>query len=152
MVTVLTGRDLADEQGSLPTAWAITTDQKTPPHPPMAVDRVAFAGEIVAVVVARSAAEARDAAELVDVDYEELPAALDLKEAATDSVLAHPDLGTNKSAFWQFDSAGAGTGGYVDEAIEKARARRHRHRARVPPAAPDPRVHGAALLRVRPDR
>ena len=44
-----------------------------------AVDRVAFAGEIVAVVVARTAAEARDAAELVDVDYEELPAALDLQ-------------------------------------------------------------------------
>ena len=48
----------------------------------MPSDRVAFAGEIVAVVVARSAAEARDAAELVDVEYEELPAALDLKEAA----------------------------------------------------------------------
>lgn len=122
VVAVFTGRDVADEQGSLPTAWAITTEQKTPPHPPMAVDRVAFAGEVVAVVVARSAAEARDAAELVEVDYDELPAALDLKEAATDSVLAHPDLGTNKSAFWQFDSAGAGTGGSVDEAIEKARS------------------------------
>ena len=97
VVAVLTGADLADEQGALPNAWAITTDQVTPPHPPMAVDRVAFAGEIVAVVVARSAAEARDAAELVDVDYEELPAALDLKEAAADTVLAHPDLGTNKS-------------------------------------------------------
>ncbi len=121
VVTVFTGRDVADEQGSLPTAWAITTDQKTPPHPPIAVDRVAFAGEVVAVVVARSAAEARDAAEQVEVDYEELPAALELKEAATDSVLAHPDLGTNKSAFWQFDSAGAGTGGSVDEAIETAR-------------------------------
>ena len=65
-------------------AWPITADQKAPPHPPVAVDRVAFAGEIVAVVVARTAAEARDAAELVDVDYEVLPAALDLKEAAED--------------------------------------------------------------------
>ena len=85
------------------------------------MDRVAFAGEIVAVVVARTAAEARDAAELVDVDYEELPAALDLRESAEDKVLAHPDLGTNKSAFWQFDSEAAGTGGDVEEAIEKAR-------------------------------
>ena len=42
-------------------------------HLPMAVERVACAGEIVACVVARSAAEARDAAELVDVDLEELP-------------------------------------------------------------------------------
>ena len=60
-----------------------------------------------------------------------LPAVLDIKEALKDEVLAHPDLGTNKSALWQFDSADAGTGGNVDEAIEKARSRRHRHRARA---------------------
>jgi len=90
-------------------------------HSPIAVDRVAFAGEVVAVVLARTAAEARDAAELVDVEYDELPAALDLRTAVDDAVLAHPDLGTNKSAFWQFDSAGAGTGGNVEEAIAKAR-------------------------------
>jgi carbon-monoxide dehydrogenase large subunit len=126
VVAVLTGEDVKDEQGSLPNAWAITTDQVTPDHPSIAVDRVAFAGEIVAVVIARTAAEARDAAELVDVDYEELPAALDLRLAAeADSVsgiLAHPDLGTNKSAFWQFDSESAGTGGNVEEAIATARA------------------------------
>ncbi|KRF19053.1 carbon monoxide dehydrogenase [Nocardioides sp. Soil797] len=121
VVTVVTGKDLGEEQGSLPNAWPITPDQVTPPHPPVAIDRATFAGEIVAVVVARSAAEARDAAELVDVDYEELPAALDLKEAANDTTLAHPDLGTNKSALWVFDSAEAGTGGNVDEAIQKAR-------------------------------
>ena len=121
VVTVITGQDVAEEQGALPNAWPITPEQVTPAHPPVAVDRVTFAGEIVAVIVARTAAEARDAAELVDVDYEELPAALDLKESAEDKVLAHPDLGTNKSAFWKFDSADAGTGGNVDEAIEKAR-------------------------------
>ena len=82
VVAVITGRDVADEQGGLPNAWPITPDQVTPNHPPIAVDRATFAGEIVAVVVARTAAEARDAAELVDVDYDELPAALDLKEAA----------------------------------------------------------------------
>ncbi len=121
VVTVITGQDVAEEQGALPNAWPITPEQVTPAHPPVAVDRVTFAGEIVAVIVARTAAEARDAAELVDVDYEELPAALDLKESAEDKVLAHPDLGTNKSAFWKFDSADAGTGGNVDEAIEKGR-------------------------------
>ncbi len=126
VVTVITGRDVAEEQGSLPNAWPITPDQVTPAHPPVAVDRVSFAGEIVAVVVARTAAEARDAAELVDVDYEELPAALDLREAAeatseNGGALAHPDLGTNKSALWVFDSEQAGTGGNVDEAIAKAR-------------------------------
>ena len=113
---------------------------------------MAFAGEIVAVVVARTAAEARDAAELVDVDYDELPAALDLKEAAADEVLAHPDLGTNKSALWKFDSGEAGTGGNVEEAIEKARAdgiviEREYRQQRLIPAFMEPRSRGR-----RPDR
>jgi aerobic carbon-monoxide dehydrogenase large subunit len=149
VVAVLTGEDVKDEQGSLPNAWPITPQQVTPDHPSIAVDMVSFAGEIVAVVVARSAAEARDAAELVDVDYEELPAALDLKEAAeADSsnggILAHPELGTNKSAFWQFDSASAGTGGSVDEAIAEARnngvlVEREFRQQRLIPAFMEPR-------------
>ena len=69
VVDVLTGADLAETQGVLINAWPITPDQVTPTHLPVPADRVSFAGEIVAVVVARSAAEARDAAELVDVDY-----------------------------------------------------------------------------------
>ncbi|HEY7721732.1 MAG TPA: xanthine dehydrogenase family protein molybdopterin-binding subunit [Pedococcus sp.] len=144
VVAVLTGADVKDIQGSLPNAWPIAEDQKAPPHPSVAVDRVAFAGEVVAVVVARSAAAARDAAELVDVDYDELPAALDLKRAAADEVLAHPDLGTNKSAFWKFDSQEAGTGGSVDEAIATARAdgiviEREYRQQRLIPAFMEPR-------------
>ncbi|MFC8501474.1 xanthine dehydrogenase family protein molybdopterin-binding subunit [Pedococcus sp. NPDC057267] len=122
VVAVVTGADVRDTQGVVANAWPITTDQKTPPHLPFAIDRVACAGEIVAAVVARTAAAARDAAELVDVDYDELPAVLDAKEAVSDAVLAHPDLGTNTSAVWTLDSAQGGTGGDVDEAIEKARA------------------------------
>jgi aerobic carbon-monoxide dehydrogenase large subunit len=141
---VVTGEDVKDVQGVIANAWPITADQKTPTHLPVAIGRVACAGEIVAVVVARTAAEARDAAELVDVDYEELPAALDLKEAAEDKVLAHPDLGTNKSALWQFDSAGAGTGGSIDEAIETARnggilIEREYRQQRLIPAFMEPR-------------
>jgi carbon-monoxide dehydrogenase large subunit len=144
VVAVMTGEDIKDIQGVNITAWPITEDQKSPNHLPMAIDHVACAGEIVAVVVARSAAEARDAAELVDVEYEELPAVLDLKEAATDAVLAHPDLGTNKSAFWQLDSAAAGTGGDVDEAIAKAREdgiviEREIRQQRLVPAFMEPR-------------
>jgi carbon-monoxide dehydrogenase large subunit len=144
VVTVLTGAEVSEEQGVLANAWPITPDQVAPVHPPIAVDRVTFAGEVVAVVVARSAAAARDAAELVDVDYDELPAALDLKEAAEDKVLAHPDLGTNKSALWVFDSAEAGTGGAVDEAIEKARTdgiviEREYRQQRLIPAFMEPR-------------
>ncbi len=121
VVAVLTGADVAEQQGSLPNAWPITEDQKAPPHPAIAVDRVAFAGEIVACVVARSAAEARDAAELVDVEYDELTPVLDLAAAAAGGDLAHPDLGTNISARWVFDSAEAGTGGNVEDAIAEAR-------------------------------
>jgi carbon-monoxide dehydrogenase large subunit len=144
VVAVLTGADLADEQGALPNAWMATPEQVSPSHPSVAVDRVSFAGEIVAVVVARSAAEARDAAELVDVDYEELPAVLDLKQADTDEVLAHPDLGTNLSAHYVYDSADDGTGGAVAEAIEQARAdgillEREYRQQRLIPAFMEPR-------------
>jgi carbon-monoxide dehydrogenase large subunit len=144
VLAVLTGADVKDIQGSLPNAWPIVADQKAPPHPAIAVDRVAFAGEVVAVVVARTAAQARDAAELVDVDYDELPPVLDLKEAAADTTLAHPDLGTNKSAFWQFDSVTAGTGGSIDEAIDKARTdgiliEREYRQQRLIPAFMEPR-------------
>ncbi|EGD42134.1 carbon monoxide dehydrogenase, large subunit [Nocardioidaceae bacterium Broad-1] len=121
VVTVLAAGDFDETLGVCINAWPITPDQKTPAHPPIATDRVTFAGEIVAVVAARSAAAARDAAEMVEVDYEELPAVVSLEDAVKDEVLAHPDLGTNKSALWVFDSAQAGTGGSVDEAISAAR-------------------------------
>ncbi|GAA3437984.1 xanthine dehydrogenase family protein molybdopterin-binding subunit [Kutzneria kofuensis] len=118
VLAVVTGADLADEQGSLPCAWAITADMKTPPHPSIAVDTVNYAGEAVAIVVARSAAEAHDALEAIDVDYDELPVVLDMEAAVADGApLVHESLGTNKNALWVFDSAEAGTGGNVDEAI-----------------------------------
>ena len=144
VVAVLTGQDVKDLQGSMACAWPITEDQKAPDHPAIAVDRVAFAGEIVAVVVARSAAMARDAAELVDVDYEELPAVLDLKKAVRDDVLAHPDLGTNTSAVWTYDSVEAGTGSNVEDAIAAARAdgvviEREYRQQRLIPAFMEPR-------------
>jgi carbon-monoxide dehydrogenase large subunit len=144
VVDVLTGADLGEGQGVCINAWPITPEQKTPVHLPMPSDRVAFAGEIVAAVVARSAAEARDAAELVDVEYEELPAVLGIKEALKDEVLAHPDLETNRSALWVFDSAEAGTGGDVEEAIGKAREdgiviEREYRQQRLIPAFMEPR-------------
>jgi carbon-monoxide dehydrogenase large subunit len=122
VVAVLTGADVADVQGSLPNAWPIVPEQKAPGHPSIAIDKVNFAGEIVAVVIARTPAEARDAAELVDVDYDDLPPVLDLARAAADEQVIHDDLGTNVSAHFVHDSAQAGTGEDVDAAIEAARA------------------------------
>ncbi|QIG44471.1 xanthine dehydrogenase family protein molybdopterin-binding subunit [Nocardioides anomalus] len=145
VVDVFTGKDFGEEMGVCINAWPITPDQVAPVHQPMPSDRVAFAGEIVAVVVARTAAEARDAAELVDVEYEELPAVTDLKAAVEEgSPLAHPDLGTNKSALWVFDSAEAGTGSSVEDAISKARTdgvvvEREYRQQRLIPAFMEPR-------------
>lgn len=141
VLAVLTGKDVAEVQGSLPCAWPITPDQKAPPHPSIAVDHVAFAGEVVACIIARTPAAARDAVELVDVDYDELPVVLDLEDAYADTVLAHPDLGTNRSATWIFDSAEAGTGGDAAQAIADAEIviERTYHQQRLIPAFMEPR-------------
>ncbi|SNR94037.1 carbon-monoxide dehydrogenase large subunit [Haloechinothrix alba] len=139
---VVTGADVADDQGSLPCAWPITEDMKSPNAPSLAVDEVNFAGEAVAVVVARSAAEAHDALEAIDVDYEDLPVVLDMSSAMTEgSDLVHPDLGTNASATWVFDSAEAGTGGSADEALAGAEVTIHRtfRQQRLIPAFMEPR-------------
>lgn len=142
VVGVWTGKDF--EQGGLPCAWPITEDQKAPTHLPIATDQVSFAGEIVAVVAARTAAAARDAADLVDVDYDERTPVLDLKKAAADEALTHPDLGTNVSAQWIFDSAEMETGGDVEDAIREARdggivLEREYRQQRLVPAFMEPR-------------
>ncbi|RRO17332.1 xanthine dehydrogenase family protein molybdopterin-binding subunit [Saccharopolyspora rhizosphaerae] len=142
VIAVVTGRDIADVQGSLPCAWPITEDMKSPPAPPMAVDEVHFAGEAVAMVAARSAAEARDAMDAIDVDYEDLPVVLDMPSAIEDgSPLVHQDLGTNTNAVWTFDSAEAGTGGHVEQALADAEVRVDRtfRQQRLIPAFMEPR-------------
>src|SRR6516162_885067 len=79
---VLTGEDLArDELGTIPCLSAVTNRDGSasviPPHPAIARDRVRHVGDTVAMVVAESLAVARDAAELVAIDYEPLSAAVD---------------------------------------------------------------------------
>ncbi|WP_132876442.1 xanthine dehydrogenase family protein molybdopterin-binding subunit [Tamaricihabitans halophyticus] len=139
---VVTGADIAEAQGSLPCAWPITDDMKSPPAPSLAVHTVKFAGEAVAAVVARSKAEAQDALEAIEVDYAELPVVLDMAEAVADGArLTHEDLGTNASATWKFDSAEAGTGGDVEQAIADGEVVVHRtfRQQRLIPAFMEPR-------------
>ncbi|MFC5994936.1 xanthine dehydrogenase family protein molybdopterin-binding subunit [Pseudonocardia hispaniensis] len=65
-------------------------------RPPLATDRVRFTGEAVALVVAESTAAAADAAELVEVDYDPLPAVVDAEAALLpDAPLQFPELGSN---------------------------------------------------------
>ena len=134
-------------------AWPITTDQIAPDHLPMAVDRVAFAGEIVAVVLARTAAEARDAAELVDVEYEELPGGARPQGGGGRTRCSRtPTSAPTSRRSGSSTPVGRAAAARSTRCIGGGPQRRHRHRAGVPPAAADPGVHGAALDRRRPDR
>jgi len=83
VVAIFTGADMAaDNVGSLPCGWVVTDrngePHKAPPHFPLARDKVRYVGDHVAVVIARTYAEAKAAGELVEVDYGELPAAVNL--------------------------------------------------------------------------
>jgi carbon-monoxide dehydrogenase large subunit len=89
VVAVLTGADMAaDGIGSLPCGWGIHSKDGSPMvepgHAPLAADVVRHVGDQVAVVIAERKAIARDAAELVEVDYEDLPVVADLEAASAD--------------------------------------------------------------------
>ncbi|GAA2311906.1 molybdopterin-dependent oxidoreductase [Nonomuraea roseoviolacea subsp. roseoviolacea] len=83
VLAAFSGRDFADEQGSLPCAWPVSEDIVIPDHPPMAVSEVRYVGEAVACVVATDRYRAADALEAVEVDYEPLPAVMDMHDALT---------------------------------------------------------------------
>ncbi|WP_439377733.1 xanthine dehydrogenase family protein molybdopterin-binding subunit [Amycolatopsis lexingtonensis] len=144
VVAVFTAKDLdPDSSIGMPCAWPITPDMKAPRRPVLAADQVNFAGEGVAVVVARSSAEAHDALEEIDVEYDELPVILDMEAAIADGApLVHEDQGSNTSAVWKFDSAEAGTGGNVEEAIGSAEVvvKRRFRQQRLVPAFMEPRA------------
>ena len=101
VVAAYSGADLLSLWAApMPCAWPVTADMKNPVHHPVAVDRVAYAGDAVAVVLATSDAAAKDAAELVEVEYTPHEAVIDLEDALSDRVVIHPDLGTNQSYTW----------------------------------------------------
>ncbi len=82
VLAVFTGEDLRGSVGPVPCA-AVIPDMKAATRPVLALDKVRMAGEAVAVVVAADRYAARDAAELVEVDYEPLPAVVDMEKAIT---------------------------------------------------------------------
>ena len=101
VVAVHTGQDLKDLYGALPCAWPVTEDMKNPAHLPLAVGQARFQGDGVAVVVATSREAAADAIENVVVQWDVLPAVVDLQDSADDRNLVHEDLGTNTSYVWE---------------------------------------------------
>ena len=100
---VLSGADLAPlwGGGALPCAWPVTDDMRSSPHLPVAVGVAKYVGDAVAVVLASSRYAAADGAAAVAVDYDPLPAVVDIEAAVADGAsLVHPDLGTNESYTW----------------------------------------------------
>src|SRR3982751_539703 len=99
VLAVYTGADLATSKvGGLPCGWLITDvkgqPMKEPPYPPLAQGKVRHVGERVAVVIAETLAQAKDAAELVEVDYQPLPAVVDAA-AATRGASIHEGVEKN---------------------------------------------------------
>ncbi len=86
VAAIYTGKDMAaDGVGGLPCGWQIHSKDGSPmaepPHPPLAVDRVRHVGDPVAVVIAETLAQAREAAEQLRVDFVEEPSVVDPAEA-----------------------------------------------------------------------
>ncbi len=141
VIAAFSGADLAAEQGSLPCAWPVTPDMVHPDHPPLAVDEVRYVGDGVAVVVARDRYTAADALEAIAVEYEQLPAVVDMEAAlAEGSPLVHGDKGTNRCFLFDFPGAGADYDETVAAAGDDAVVVRRRFRQqRLLPTAMEPR-------------
>jgi carbon-monoxide dehydrogenase large subunit len=113
VVAVFTGQDTANAQiNGLPCGWLITDvdgqPMKEPPHPVLAPDKVRYVGDHVAVVIAETYLQAKDAAELVEVNYETLPAVVDVADALKPGAPALHDAAPNNTCYvWAIGDKGA---------------------------------------------
>jgi aerobic carbon-monoxide dehydrogenase large subunit len=92
VVAVIAGADL-----DLAPALLFPVANKGMVRPFLATDKVRFVGEPVVAVLTEEAYQGQDAADLVEIDYDPLPAVIDLKDAASDQVLLFEGVGTNTS-------------------------------------------------------
>ena len=121
VVAVYTGDDIAGAKvAGLPCGWLITDvngqPMKEPPHPVLAQGKVRYVGDHVAVVIAETQLEARDAAELVEVDYDVLPAVVDVADARKPGAPVIHDVAPDNTCYvWALGDKGA-----VDKAFGSA--------------------------------
>jgi aerobic carbon-monoxide dehydrogenase large subunit len=113
-VTVFTGADIdASGAGGLPCGWLVTgrdgSPMKEPKHPILAVGRVRHVGDPIAAVIADSYTKARDAAEKIVVDLEDLPAHVDMKKALTvgGALSVHDEAPDNLCFDWELGDKAA---------------------------------------------
>ena len=119
VIAVLTGADVtADGLGGLPCGWMIHSkdgsEMKQPHHPVLADNRVHYLGEPVAMVIADTALEAKNAAELVVVDWAEKQAVVSVSEAQAAPAI-YGDIPQNTCYEWALGDSDA-----VAKAMEKA--------------------------------
>ncbi|MGR3652898.1 MAG: xanthine dehydrogenase family protein molybdopterin-binding subunit [Roseovarius sp.] len=121
VIRVFTGADF-EGVGGLPCGWQVTDRfgevMQEPAHPVLAQGKVRHVGDPIAAVVAETREQARDAAEAIVLDIEELPAVVDMKAALKDGApKVHDDLTSNLCYDWGFVEENKAA---VDEAFEKA--------------------------------
>jgi carbon-monoxide dehydrogenase large subunit len=150
VVAVFTGADLTGVNG-LPCGWLITgTDGKPmnePAHPVLAQGKVRHVGDPVALVVAETAHQAKDAAEAIEVDYEALPAVVSCVDALKPGAPQVHDTG-NKCYTWALGDKAA-----VDAAFRERRARgQGRHREQPACAQRDRTARGGRVVQPGPSR
>ena len=113
VVAVFTGADMAaDNVGGLPCGWQIHNKDGSPmaepPHPVMAIGKVRHVGDPVAVVIATTKQAAKDAAELIVVDFQDLPAVASLADAVKPGApLVHDDVPGNVCYDWHIGDKAA---------------------------------------------
>ena len=121
VVKVFTAADFASA-GGIPCGWQVTDrfgkPMQEPKHPILAEGKVRHVGDPIAVVVAETPDQARDAAEAVEIEIEELEPVLDMKAAlAADAPKVHDDLTSNLCYDWGFVEENKDA---VNEAFAKA--------------------------------
>src|SRR6266852_1092811 len=94
VVAVYTGKDIATAVGPVPCAAALP-DLKVPDYRVLATDKALFVGHPIAAIVAKDRYSARDAVDLISVDYEDLPAVVDVEAAAKGGPVIHEKFGNN---------------------------------------------------------
>ena len=120
VVQVFTGADLkADGIGDLPCGWMVKSkdgsDMVQPSHPPIAVDRVNYVGEPYAVVIGESLEAAKNGAEAVAADFEELPAVVELATAAGAEQI-HDAVANNQCYDWELGDKAATDAAFAEAA------------------------------------